>query len=56
MGICELFDDSNICQGCFRTIQEITNWVNSSENEKLDILDRIEKRKQFYLEFCNDNG
>ena len=54
MGICKLFEDTNICQGCFRTLQEITDWSELSETGKLEVLNRIEQRKQFYLEYYNE--
>ena len=56
LGICKLFDDTNICQGCFRTIQEIDGWEERDEHEKLEILSRIEQRKTFYLEYQNEKS
>tara|TARA_R100000900_G_scaffold28935_1_gene22795 strand:- start:832 stop:975 length:144 start_codon:yes stop_codon:yes gene_type:complete len=32
VGVCELKD--NVCIGCNRTIEEITNWVPISQEEK----------------------
>jgi len=32
IGVCELKD--NVCIGCNRTIEEITNWVPISQEEK----------------------
>ena len=37
---CKLIN--NICTGCKRTIEEITNWSRYSNKEKLDTLDRID--------------
>jgi len=40
--ICKLHND--ICVGCFRTIDEIKNWRNMTQNEKQKILDNIKQR------------
>ena len=40
IGICStLFDD--VCQGCGRTILEVSNWVLMSDQEKKIVWDRI---------------
>ena len=38
-------DDEDVCLGCFRTVEDIICWADSSENEKLQILHVAEKRK-----------
>jgi uncharacterized protein len=44
VSICVLSED-DICQGCFRSAQEITDWFMSSNEEKRAILDRSVKRR-----------
>lgn len=39
--ICRL-DDEDVCEGCHRTIDEITRWPQMSDEEKRSILARIE--------------
>lgn len=42
IGICStLFDD--ICQGCGRTLYEVSNWVLLTQEDKKKIWDRIIK-------------
>lgn len=42
IGICStLFDD--VCQGCGRTILEVSNWVLLTDKEKSDVWERITK-------------
>jgi uncharacterized protein len=36
---------TNLCKGCFRTIEEIINWQHSSEEQKKIILQKVENRK-----------
>jgi predicted Fe-S protein YdhL (DUF1289 family) len=51
--VCRLIEGSNVCSGCFRTIQEITDWQDYKDREKLEVLNRIERRKESYLEYYN---
>ena len=36
-GTCEL-DETDVCSGCFRSIEEIISWFDSSEQQKKEIL------------------
>ncbi|MEP4148546.1 MAG: DUF1289 domain-containing protein [Halioglobus sp.] len=46
ISICVL-DEQDICQGCFRSAREITDWFMESPEGKQDILDRaIARRKE----------
>ena len=42
---CQL-DSNQICQGCWRHIDEIINWVRLSDAEKQSIVEKIRKRTQ----------
>lgn len=46
VGLCELEKNGDICKGCFRTIDEITNWKMFSEKKKKQILKLLKKRKK----------
>lgn len=37
---CKL-DDEEVCQGCFRTLDEIISWSTSSNVQKQAIVDRV---------------
>ncbi|WP_375749895.1 DUF1289 domain-containing protein [Vibrio sp. HN007] len=39
-------DDKDICIGCFRTLQEILDWSESTPKEKHEILQRCWERKK----------
>ena len=45
ISICAL-DEEDICQGCFRSAEEITDWMMASAGEKQMILDRSRERMQ----------
>lgn len=38
-------DDNDVCLGCFRNINEITGWNDSSDEEKQAILERCNFRR-----------
>ena len=46
MGLCELDRNGEFCKGCFRSIDEITNWKMFSEKKKKEILKLLKKRKK----------
>lgn len=43
VGQCDL-DSSDICKGCYRTSQEISDWMDKSEDEKIAIVIRCKKK------------
>ena len=40
-----LLDEQNICQGCFRSADEITDWLMASPRQKREILERSVERR-----------
>lgn len=38
------YDENKVCVSCKRSMYEIVNWVDFSDKEKLDVLNRIEKK------------
>ena len=43
ISICVL-DEQDICQGCYRSAEEITDWFMASAQEQRAILDRAKER------------
>jgi predicted Fe-S protein YdhL (DUF1289 family) len=39
------YDKSGVCQGCYRSMEEITGWLFMSDEQKLKILENVAKRK-----------
>ncbi len=37
-------DANKVCMGCFRTSDEITGWIDKSEDEKVAIVIRCKKQ------------
>lgn len=44
IGVCHL-DEEDVCQGCFRTAHEITEWTVFTEEEKLKVIKQSSKRR-----------
>ena len=38
--------ENEVCVGCGRTIDDITNWYDMTDNEKQAVLNRIEKESE----------
>lgn len=41
VGICQYTPGTDVCSGCGRTSDEITNWMFLSNSEKQQIVDRL---------------
>lgn len=44
ISICRYEDE--VCVGCGRTVEEVVEWYNMSDNQKQEILNRIEKESK----------
>ncbi|WP_420839697.1 DUF1289 domain-containing protein [Colwellia maritima] len=43
IGQCDL-DDNDNCMGCYRSSQEISDWINKTEDEKIAIVIRCKQK------------
>ena len=43
ISVCVL-NDEDVCEGCYRTALEITDWVMYSNDEKREVLDKCHQR------------
>ena len=52
IGDCQ-YDNEDICRGCFRTLDEISNWALMTEEERKEIMKKLDERAQslFYSTF-----
>lgn len=46
-------NDEDVCCGCFRHIDEITGWQKLAEDQKQNVIEACQNRKQMYLA-CNN--
>jgi predicted Fe-S protein YdhL (DUF1289 family) len=45
MNVCQMDPQTGYCLGCLRTIDEIAGWMDFSETEKLEVLERLDERR-----------
>ena len=45
IGVCQ-YDNEDICGGCFRTLDEISNWALMTEEERKEIMKKLDERAQ----------
>jgi uncharacterized protein len=44
ISVCRMDPDSEVCEGCFRTLEEIAEWSRMDEEGKRDVWKSIEQR------------
>jgi len=44
--ICVLDPRTRMCRGCYRTIDEVAEWVEYTPEEKLAVLERVAQRRK----------
>ncbi|MDM0114871.1 DUF1289 domain-containing protein [Variovorax sp. J22R133] len=44
ISVCKMSEASGLCEGCYRTIDEIARWASMSDEGKRDVWLRIEAR------------
>jgi predicted Fe-S protein YdhL (DUF1289 family) len=45
ISVCVL-DDDDICMGCYRSAEEVTDWFMASDEQKRDVLRKARERMQ----------
>ena len=46
INVCKMDDQTGLCSGCFRTIEEIAAWAGIDDSRRLAILAAVAKRRQ----------
>ncbi|MBM3356406.1 MAG: DUF1289 domain-containing protein [Betaproteobacteria bacterium] len=45
VNLCVIDAGTGLCSGCWRTLEEITRWVEYSRAQKIEILERVHQRR-----------
>jgi predicted Fe-S protein YdhL (DUF1289 family) len=45
IGVCAVDEDSGLCQGCYRTLDEIKAWWDMAQGEQKSLLMSLEERQ-----------
>ena len=40
-----ILNDNDICQGCYRTVAEVKEWIYLNDRERQEVINRIKDRK-----------
>lgn len=51
IGVCSVDEDSGVCQGCYRTLDEIKGWWNMGQDEQKNLLVALEERQLQQVSF-----
>ena len=50
ISVCRMSDQTGLCEGCFRTLEEITGWSHRAPEAKRDMWRLIQQRLQAKLQ------
>lgn len=42
---CHYDGDMDLCQGCFRTLDEVAEWMDMTWEERREVMKRVERRR-----------
>lgn len=45
INVCRMADGSGLCEGCFRTLDEIAGWAGASNDARHAVLAEVERRR-----------
>ena len=51
IGVCAIDDLSGLCQGCYRTLDEIQGWWDMSHGDQKTLLSTLEERQAQLVNF-----
>jgi len=46
IGVCQMDPDSELCRGCWRTIDEIASWSALDRDGRLAVIQRLRERRR----------
>jgi predicted Fe-S protein YdhL (DUF1289 family) len=44
IGVCAINDSNGFCQGCYRTVEEIREWWNMSDQDREKVIWTLDQR------------
>jgi len=44
IGVCAINDSNGFCQGCYRTVEEIREWWNMSDQDREKVMGTLDQR------------
>jgi len=44
IGVCAINDSNGFCQGCYRTVEEIREWWNMTDEDREKVMGTLDQR------------
>ena len=44
IGVCAINDSNGFCQGCYRTVEEIREWWNMTDEDREKVMGALDQR------------
>lgn len=51
IGICRINVKSGLCEGCYRTVEEISGWIRMPEDDRRQVIQLVEQRQSQASQF-----
>lgn len=51
IGVCTVDDKTGFCMGCFRSLEEIQNWWDMTDQQRSEVMQKLDQRMQENAEF-----
>jgi predicted Fe-S protein YdhL (DUF1289 family) len=51
IGVCTMSEASGLCQGCFRSVDEIREWWNMPSDQRNAVMEKLDQRQNEYVNF-----
>jgi predicted Fe-S protein YdhL (DUF1289 family) len=51
IGVCTVDDKTGFCMGCFRSLEEIQNWWDMTDQQRSEVMQKLDQRMQENTEF-----
>ncbi|MRR51357.1 MAG: DUF1289 domain-containing protein [Rhodocyclaceae bacterium] len=48
IGLCQMDDETGLCRGCYRTLEEIAGWSSASERDKRVVIEANRLRRELH--------
>lgn len=48
IGTCMLFPGTQMCSGCFRTVDEVRDWIEMTDDERLAVVAELDERRKIH--------
>ncbi|MES0808529.1 DUF1289 domain-containing protein [Roseibium sp. SCPC15] len=46
INICQIDQESGLCTGCLRSLDEIAGWASYSDDERAEVLSDLDRRRE----------